>query len=451
MKVQSKVLWVIALLILLMGTSYFIFTYLYTKRTLQEYAYSYQKGNAEQWAQQLAYFYQENNHSWKDIDRFIHFIIANDRRRLRWIEALTLFDRHQRPIVIVGKEIRPNEQSLKFPIVVNGQKIGVLQVIGKNDDEFDMLGKTFFQSMTWGILFGILFTSLIAFLLGIWFARYLTKPLRSMIQTMNQIKQGDLHARLTIESNDEFGEVGYTFNLMTEKLVRTEQARTHLVADIAHELRTPLTIIQGQLELIQQGIKPADPTTLLPIQDEVSRLSGLVQDLHQLSLAEVGQLSLDKKPTNIKQVIHHIREMYQVEADEQEIELTLIDQTDQNELILDIDPNRITQVLSNLLSNALRYTQKQGNITIQIEKMNDWLLLKIIDTGRGIEAKHIPYLFDRFYRADEDRSRNHGGTGLGLALAKEYIQLHGGSISVTSEVGKGATFTIQLPLKSPSS
>lgn len=448
MKVQSKVLWALVLLIFLMGTSYFIFTYLYTKRTLQEYAYSYQRGNAEQWAQQLAYFYQVNDHSWVGIDRFIYFITSNDRRRLRWIEALTLYDRHQRPLVIVGKVIRPKDRSLKFPIIVNGKKIGTLQVIGKNDDEFDALGKTFFQSMTWGILFGIVFTSLIALLLGIWFARYLTKPLRNMIQTMNRIKHGDLQARLTIQSNDEFGEVGNTFNLMTEKLVRTEQARTHLVADVAHELRTPLTIIQGQLELIQQGIKPADPTTLLPIQDEVSRLSGLVQDLHQLSLAEVGQLSLEKKPTDIKQLIHRLLDMYQAEAIEQEIKLTFIDQMKQNEVILEIDPNRITQVLSNLLSNALRYTQKQGNITIQIERKNDWLTLKIIDTGRGIKAEHIPYLFDRFYRADADRSRNQGGTGLGLAIAKEYIQLHGGNITVESEVGKGTTFTIQLPLKS---
>lgn len=446
MKVQNKVLLALVLLILLMGTSYFIFTYLYTKRTLQEYAYSYQRGNAEQWAQQLAYFYQENEHSWIGIDRFIHFIISNDRRRLRWIEALTLYDQQNHPLVIVGKKIRSNEESLTFPIVVDKQRIGTLLIIGKNDDEFDNLGKTFFQSMTWGILFGILFTSLIALLLGIWFSRYLTKPLSRMIQTMNRIKQGDLQARLSIESNDEFGEVGHTFNLMTEKLVRTEQARTQLVADVAHELRTPLTIIQGQLELIQQGIKPAEPATLLPIQDEVSRLSGLVQDLHQLSLAEVGQLSLEKKPTDIKKLIQHLLHIYQSEALEKEIHLTLDDQLPAEECILNLDANRITQVLSNLLSNALRYTQKQGNITIQLKQDPDWLTLKIMDTGRGIEAKHIPYLFDRFYRADQDRSRNQGGTGLGLAIAKEYIKLHGGKISVESQVGKGTAFRIELPI-----
>lgn len=447
MKVQNKVLGAVVLLILLMGTSFFIFTYLYTKRTLQEYAYSYQRGNAEQWAQQLAYFYQENNYSWTGIDRFIQFIISNDRRRLRWIEALTLYDQHDQPLVIVRKKIFTEEATLVFPIIINGEQIGTLTIIGKNDDEFDALGKTFFQSMTWGILFGIVFTSLIALLLGIWFARYLTKPLSNMIQTMNRIKQGDLQARLTIQSDDEFGEVGHTFNLMTEKLVRTEQARTQLVADVAHELRTPLTIIQGQLELIQQGIKPAEPTTLLPIQDEVSRLSGLVQDLHQLSLAEVGQLSLEKKPTNIKQLIDRLIHMYQAEAIEQEIKLTLNDYIKQKELILNIDPNRITQVLSNLLSNAFRYTNKNGTITIQIKSDRNWLTIEIIDTGKGIEAKHIPYLFDRFYRADADRSRNQGGTGLGLAIAKEFIKVHGGNISVKSEVGKGTTFIIRLPIE----
>lgn len=446
MKVQNKVILALVLLILLMGTSFFIFTYLYTKRTLQEYAYSYQRGNAEQWAQQLAYFFQENDQSWNGIDRFIHFIISNDRRRLRWIEALTLYDEHHQPLVIVGKEIRTNEEALTFPIIVDHKRIGTLHIIGKNDDEFDNLGKTFFQSMTWGILFGILFTSLIALLLGIWFSRYLTKPLSRMIQTMNRIKQGDLQARLSIESDDEFGEVGRTFNVMTEKLVRTEQARTQLVADVAHELRTPLTIIQGQLELIQQGIKPAEPATLLPIQDEVSRLSDLVEDLHQLSLAEVGQLSLEKKPTDIKKLIHHLLRIYQAEAIEQEIKLTFDDQIQAKECILQIDANRITQVLSNLLSNALRYTQKQGKITIRLKRDPKWLTLIIMDTGKGIEAKHIPYLFDRFYRADQDRSRNQGGTGLGLAIAKEYIKLHGGHISVESKVGKGTAFTIQLPI-----
>lgn len=447
MKVQNKVLFALVLLILLMGTSFFIFTFLYTKRTLQEYAYSYQRGNAEQWAQQLAYFYQVNDQSWDGIDRFIHFITLNDRRRLRWIEALTLYDQQNQPLVIVGKEIGSNEESLTFPIIVEKKKIGTLRIIGKNDDEFDNLGKTFFQSMTWGISFGILFTSLIALLLGIWFSRYLTSPLSRMIQTMNRIKQGDLQARLTIESNDEFGEVGHTFNLMTEKLVRTEQARTQLVADVAHELRTPLTIIQGQLELIQQGIKPAEPTTLLPIQDEVSRLSSLVEDLHQLSLAEVGQLSLEKRPTNIKKLIHHLLRMYQAEAIDKEIELTIDDQLPADKSLINLDANRITQVLSNLLSNALRYTEKHGNIIIQLKQDHDWLTLIIMDTGKGIEAKHIPHLFDRFYRADQDRSRNQGGTGLGLAIAKEYIQLHGGNISVKSEVGKGTSFSIQLPFE----
>lgn len=445
MKVQSKVFFALVLLIVLMGASFFGFSYLYTKQMLQNYATTIKKNNAAQWADQLAFFYQENGMSWMGVERYIHLIVSQDKERLGWVQRLILLDENKQPIIDIGRETNEAEITMTFPILIDHSQVATLQIKGHNPNQFDQLSKTFFQSMTLGVFFGIIFTSLIALLVGIWFIRFITKPLQTMIQTMNRIKQGDLQARLSIETNDEFGEVGNTFNLMTEQLFRTEQARSHLVADVAHELRTPLMIIQGQLELIQQGIKQPSPSTLLPIQDEVSRLSDLVQDLHQLSLAEVGQLSLEKQPTDLKQLIRQLLDMFQPESQSRHIKLRFMDQTHSSSIQLAIDPARIKQVLVNLLSNALRYTPMQGEISLQLTEEPTQFIIKLTDTGKGIAAEHLPYLFDRFYRAEEDRSRDQGGTGLGLAIAKEFVEAHGGKISVQSQLNHGTTFLIQLP------
>jgi two-component system sensor histidine kinase BaeS len=261
---------------------------------------------------------------------------------------------------------------------------------------------------------------------------------------MQQIKNGNLKAKMDIHTSDEFGEVGETFNLMTDRLYRTEQARSHLVADVAHELRTPLTIIQGQMELIQQGIKKPEPAAFLPIQDEVARLIHLVQDLHQLSLAEVGQLHLKKTNIDIVGLIDTIVNMYEVEVSERGIELRLERWSSNLIPLLRVDPNRITQVFVNLITNALSHTPKEGKVMVQIEPLDQEVLVHVRDTGSGIEEEHIPFIFDCFYRADKDRSREHGGMGLGLAIAKEYMEANNGDITVRSTKVKGTTFTVHL-------
>ncbi|MXQ56006.1 hypothetical protein GSM42_20230 [Shimazuella sp. KC615] len=190
--------------------------------------------------------------------------------------------------------------------------------------------------------------------------------------------------------------------------------------------------------------KKPEPAAFLPIQDEVARLIHLVQDLHQLSLAEVGQLHLKKTNIDIVGLIGTIVNMYEVEASERGIELRLERWSSNLIPLLRVDPNRITQVFVNFITNALSHTPKEGKVMVQIEPLDQEVLVHVRDTGSGIEEEHIPFIFDRFYRADKDRSREHGGMGLGLAIAKEYVEAHKGDITVRSTKVKGTTFTVHL-------
>ncbi|WP_028778701.1 sensor histidine kinase [Shimazuella kribbensis] len=442
MKFRNKLILSLIILIVFLGSAYYAITYLYTQQMLQSYARNIRQVSAEQWSSQLSYYYQENGSSWYGVDSFVHFL-ANQSRDQDRLDNLILRDVDGEILSQVGSEIHQGE-AITVAIVVNNKRVGMLQLSNKISNRLEIMQQTVFHSMTMGTFIGMIITSLIALLVGVWLSRLITNPLQSMIHSMKKIKDGDLQVKMSIDTDDEFGKVGETFNLMTDRLYRTEQARSHLVADVAHELRTPLTIIQGQMELIQQGIKKAEPETLLPIQDEVARLIHLVQDLHQLSLAEVGQLPLKKMETDMESLLVNIVNMYELEASERGIALHY-QRIDNNQIpTLFIDPHRITQVFVNLITNALSHTSSKGKVVVQLEAQEDAVLVHIKDSGSGISAEHIPFIFDRFYRADQDRSREHGGMGLGLAIAKEYVEAHHGEIKVKSEAGVGTTFTVSM-------
>jgi two-component system sensor histidine kinase BaeS len=442
MKFRNKLVFSLIILIVFLGSAYYAITYLYTQQMLQSYARNIRQVSAEQWSSQLSFYYQENGSSWFGVDSFVHFL-ANQSRDQDRLNNLILRDVDGEILSQIGANIDEGE-TIAVAIMVNSKRVGTLQLSNKISNRLDIMEKTVFHSMTMGTFIGMIITSLIALLVGVWLSRLITNPLQSMIRSMKKIKDGDLQVKMQIDTDDEFGKVGETFNLMTDRLYRTEQARSHLVADVAHELRTPLTIIQGQMELIQQGIKKAEPETLLPIQDEVARLIHLVQDLHQLSLAEVGQLPLQKVQTDIESLLINIVNMYELEASERSVVLQYQRLNSSQIPTLLIDPNRITQVFVNLITNALSHTSSGEKVIVQLEMLENDVLVHIQDCGSGISSEHIPFIFDRFYRADQDRSREHGGMGLGLAIAKEYVEAHHGYIKVKSKVGVGTTFTVGL-------
>ncbi|WP_339291594.1 ATP-binding protein [Paenibacillus sp. FSL W8-0187] len=278
-----------------------------------------------------------------------------------------------------------------------------------------------------------------------WISRRLTAPLRKLVPAIERLGQGEYGIQAPVTSEDEYGKVAVAFNGMSSRLEQSEMVRRNLVADVAHELRTPLTIVRGKLDLLQQSVQPIQPELLLPIQDELIRLTRLVGDLHQLSLAEAKQLPLVRKSTDMLDLLGQIQERIEPDADAKNLTLRLTSATEHTSV--PVDPSRITQVFLNLFINAVRYTPQDGlvHITLQEEPASGMLRIDIRDTGPGIDAQHLPYLFDRFYRADEARARHQGGMGLGLAIAKEFIVSHGGTIQVESQQGQGTTFTVRLP------
>lgn len=253
----------------------------------------------------------------------------------------------------------------------------------------------------------------------------LTLPLKKLIAAIERVAQGDLNAKVPVDTKDEYGKVAQTFNDMTFRLSEAEEARSRLVADVAHELRTPLSLMQLKLENYQQAGQQISPEMLLRIHDEVIRMSLLVDDLHVLSLAEAGRLSLHRKPLDLTVHLERIVDDVKFEAEENGIALSLY--TISRPISVMVDPRRITQVFFNLLTNAIRYTPSGGEIMVKIEERvvdrNAYFVrVSVIDTGIGISEEALPRLFDRFYRVDEARSRHTGGTGLGLSIAHHFVK-----------------------------
>ena len=271
------------------------------------------------------------------------------------------------------------------------------------------------------------------------------KPLEEFFKTINAVEEGNLSARVPENNSDMFSDLIKRFNKMVAELDRAEQQRRNLTADIAHELRTPLHIIQGNLEGIVDGVYQPTPEHLNNTLDETRLLTRLVNDLQTLSLAETGQLPLHPTRFLLADLIHDLASSFSTQAASQGIDLKTNSTHLQQELTADYD--RLNQILSNLISNALRHTPEGGRVSIETgsnagEERS--VRISVKDTGSGISPEDLPFIFDRFWRADKSRSeRTH--SGLGLAIARQLVHAHGGTIEAQSDVGKGTTFTIELP------
>jgi signal transduction histidine kinase len=252
-----------------------------------------------------------------------------------------------------------------------------------------------------------------------------------------------LSVRLPENNRGPLGNLAHRFNNMVAELERAEQQRRNMTADIAHELRTPLHIIQGNLEGMLDGVYEPTTENITDTLDETRLLARLVDDLQTLSLAEAGQLPLHPTRFLLADLLADAAAGFESRAAAQNVNL-LVDVPDPSPE-MEADYDRLYQVLANLLTNALRHTPENDSITLRAEAIPDGVRITVSDTGSGISPEDLPYIFDRFWRGDKSRARTEGSSGLGLAITKQLVLAHGGTISVESELGEGTTFIIELP------
>ena len=300
------------------------------------------------------------------------------------------------------------------------------------------------------VLIGGTLELLAALVLGYFLFRGITRPVDQLTAAAQTLTQGDLSARVHVDQHrlrlgsDELTDLGAAFNSMADHLQQAEQLRRDLTADIAHELRTPLTVMRGNLEAMIDGVYPLDIEHTQPVLHQVTLLARLVEDLRTLALAEAGQLPLTQRPTDLGALITNTVTSYQAPAAAQQVTVHAEVAADVPPLTL--DPDRIQQTLAILIGNALRHTPPAGSIGVTLRRANAQAVIEVADSGAGIPLNDLPHVFERFYRADKSRSRESGGSGLGLTIARSIVQAHGGSISAASELGRGTTLRFTLPL-----
>ena len=276
--------------------------------------------------------------------------------------------------------------------------------------------------------------------------RDIATPLADIMAAANAVAEGDLSVRVPEDDHEgEFGQLAKSFNHMVEELGRADQQRRNLTADVAHELRTPLHIIQGNLEGILDDVYEPTSEHIGATLEETRALARLVEDLRTLSLAEAGQLPLVWERVEVGELLADVRTSFSGQAEAAGIDLCVAVDGTSAALTISADIGRLDQVLGNLVANAVRHTPPDGRITLQAEPTHGGVRIAVCDTGEGIPAEDLPYIFERFWRGDRSRSHASGaGSGLGLAIARQLVHTHGGRISVESEVGHGTTFTIEL-------
>ncbi|MCJ7669874.1 MAG: ATP-binding protein [Dehalococcoidia bacterium] len=284
----------------------------------------------------------------------------------------------------------------------------------------------------------------IALLLTFVLSRRITSPIGALARAARRLGRGDLSQRVQLQGEGEVAALAQAFNSMAADLEHAEQLRRNMVADVAHELRTPLSNIQGYLEAIRDRVIKPDAATIRSLNEEAALLSRLVNELQELSLAEAGELKLVYQAEDITKLVKQAVTPWQPKVAAKEISLSL-DLPD-NLPLVNIDWQRVNQVLHNLLENAVAYTHKGGTINVAAITQGDWVEVCVSDTGEGIPAEDLPNIFERFYRVDKSRARVTGGSGLGLTIAKRLVEAHGGKITVQSKLGKGSRFSFTLPI-----
>ncbi len=422
-----------------------------TEAEFRRYTFS-QNAGWGQLAAELANYYAEHG-SWEGVESLFPPMRGGWGRRgsspMGRMGASTLTDARGN-VILAGEGVETAHFSSAqlrraIPIEVDGEIVGYLL---PPDLTHAMPSGTpeqqFISRVRSALLFSALVALTVALVLGLLLFRSIVAPLNVLTRASQAIAAGDLSARAPVRGNHEIAQLAAAFNQMAESLERAERARRNQTADIAHELRTPLTVLQGTLEAMADGVYPLDRENVLLALSQVRTLARMVEDLRLLALSDAGELHLYARPLDLHNFLCRFLEGYRSKAREKGITLHL--EVPDRLPPVQADRDRLSQIVGNLLSNALRYVPQGGKVVIRAEEGAGEIRISVSDDGPGIPARELPHLFERFWRGDKARRRATGGSGLGLTIAKSLVEAHGGRIWVESEEGKGTTFTFTLPI-----
>jgi two-component system sensor histidine kinase BaeS len=288
------------------------------------------------------------------------------------------------------------------------------------------------------LLLSILVVGGVAVLLSVLFSRRLTRPIKGLAQAASAISRGDLKRRVSPSRRDEVGDLAEAFNRMASDLETQESLRRKLIADVAHELRTPLGVMRGELEAMMDGLIPNDEDRLNSLYEETGRLKRMVEGIEELNRAEASALSLNRQKFDIRPFLGNMVERFRAQFQDRGVTLDLVCEGTLPDIYA--DPERVSQIVLNLLSNALKATDQGSRVAVSASSARGEMKIAVEDNGKGISEHDLPHIFERFYRGTG------GGLGIGLTIVKELVEAHGGRIEVASVPGNGSVFTVFLPL-----
>jgi signal transduction histidine kinase len=346
-----------------------------------------------------------------------------------------------------------NQEYLGVPVVRQNAVVGAVYLAHRFEGG-GLLGAVkstarLFRSFWWQFLLAGAVAAFIALFLARILARGMTQPLRDMARAARRMARGDYGTTVAVRSRDEVGQLAEAFNRMAGEMEGVERLRRDLVANVSHELRTPISALRAHLENLLDGVEEPNPALLAVMLQQSDRLARLVDQLLDLSRMESGDLPLTIEPVPLAPLIDRVVSEVSVARPERARTLDVHNDVASDLPPVEADPERVHQVLFNLLDNAFRFTPDGGTVWVRAVQQDGSCEVSVEDTGPGIPQEHLPLVFERFYRVDQSRSRDDGGTGIGLAIARSVVEAHGGKIWAESAEGKGATFRFVLPLSRP--
>ena len=455
MKLSTKIVSIMTLGTLLTGLIIGSVTLQLMSKSFDQYLNETKKVEIGEWRTIYTNYYEENGDSWDGVQSVIVTY------SLQTAYGPTMERSHYQPVVLIDPEgvilAHPQSefigQSVNDRMVEHGYPIfddessmliGYLLPVDYFNHQFWLLEENYLNNMRKSVILGVTATIVISIIIGLAFARNLTKPLNNLISSVRRIAQGSTTESVIVENDDEIGELALAFNQMSSQLARANDARVQLFADISHELRTPITAIAGTLENKLVKNKACPPEEISTLYDEMLRLSGMVTELQNISRLDAGHMPISKTLIDFKTFFQDFLIIIEADAEARDIQVKV----DLGEKLpyCYADPERLKQIVLNLVSNALRYTTNGGVVIFKAWSDKNNFIFSVSDTGIGMTEEECKHVFERFYRSDQSRARETGGTGLGMAITQGLVLAHNGTINVKSTKGVGTTFTVTLPL-----